>query len=263
MNDMMAATFALVFLDSGFRVTRWLRAQNIDWSRLMVIFSGRAGRPTAGLTWQSNSQCYVLHKASGEQAAARARLYRAARAGLVPATLDNAGRARSGRSRVPQDLVQHPRDGRDGPGDVRRLSGLPPDDRHRARRRRRHAPWASCRRVKSPEDRRAFITLLRFVMEDPRQQLANAPPRITSPISFDDPSHPRVLEAARHSVDMALRAGKVAAMNATTLQEAAKYAAWGVSCFVIGTDQSLLRSAAQEAADAGGERLRAALVVPA
>jgi hypothetical protein len=29
-------------------------------------------------------------------------------------------------------------------------------------------------RVKSPEDRRAFITLLRYVMEDPRQQLANA-----------------------------------------------------------------------------------------
>ena len=29
-------------------------------------------------------------------------------------------------------------------------------------------------RVKSPDDRRAFITLLRFVMEDPRQQLANA-----------------------------------------------------------------------------------------
>ena len=82
-------------------------------------------------------------------------------------------------------------------------------------------------------------------------------------MGLDDPSHPRVLEAARHSVDMALRAGKVAAMNASTLQEAARYAAWGVSCFIIGSDQSLLRSAAQEAADAGGERLRAALVVPA
>ena len=82
-------------------------------------------------------------------------------------------------------------------------------------------------------------------------------------MGLDDPLHPRVLEAARHSVDMALRAGKVAAMNATTLQEAAQYAAWGASCFVIGSDQSLLRAAAQEAADASGERLRAALVVPA
>jgi 2-keto-3-deoxy-L-rhamnonate aldolase RhmA len=82
-------------------------------------------------------------------------------------------------------------------------------------------------------------------------------------MGLDDPLHPRVLEAARHSVDMALRAGKVAAMNAATLQEAARYAAWGVSCFVIGSDQSLLRAAAQEAADGGGERLRAALVVPA
>ena len=82
-------------------------------------------------------------------------------------------------------------------------------------------------------------------------------------MGLDDPLHPRILEAARHGVDMALRAGKVAAMNATTMQEAARYAAWGVSCLVIGSDQSLLRAAAHEVADVAGERLRAALVVPA
>ena len=81
-------------------------------------------------------------------------------------------------------------------------------------------------------------------------------------MGLDDPQHPRILEAARHCVDMALRAGKVAAMNAATTQEAAKYAAWGVSCLVIGSDQSLLRAAAHEVGDAGGERLRTALVVP-
>ena len=53
-----------------------------------------------------------------------------------------------------------------------------------------------------------------------------------------------------------------AAMNAATTQEAARYAAWGVSCLVIGSDQSLLRAAAHEVADVGGERLRAALDVP-
>jgi hypothetical protein len=60
-------------------------------------------------------------------------------------------------------------------------------------------------KVKSPEDRRAFVTLLRFVMEDPRQQLANAsahyivdqlsendnrPERVRVP-GFDNVDYPR------------------------------------------------------------------------
>jgi len=33
----------------------------------MVMFSGRSGRPTAGLTWASNNMCHLLWKASGER----------------------------------------------------------------------------------------------------------------------------------------------------------------------------------------------------
>ena len=78
-------------------------------------------------------------------------------------------------------------------------------------------------------------------------------------MGLGDPRHEQVLQATRHTVDACLRAGKVAAMNAATLAEAADYAAWGVSVFIIGTDQSLLRGAAQAAADADGRLLRSAL----
>jgi hypothetical protein len=64
MNDMMAGTFGLVLLDRSHRIIGWLRDQEIHWERLMIIISGRAGRATAGLTWQTNSMCHLLWQAS-------------------------------------------------------------------------------------------------------------------------------------------------------------------------------------------------------
>ncbi|MDB5708146.1 MAG: hypothetical protein JWL96_216 [Sphingomonas bacterium] len=174
MNDMMAATFALVFLDSGFRVIRWLRALDIDWTRLMVIFSGRAGRPTAALTWQSNSQCHVLHKASGERLPPE-RVYIAPHApAFVPATLDTPEAAAaveaefrkiwfSIRTTVEMGRAMYA----DYPAYQPMIDAAPVVDPTTQ-------VLGELPRVKSPEDRRAFITLLRYVMEDPRQQLANA-----------------------------------------------------------------------------------------
>jgi 2-keto-3-deoxy-L-rhamnonate aldolase RhmA len=81
-------------------------------------------------------------------------------------------------------------------------------------------------------------------------------------MGIEDPRDARILEASRHIVAATLRAGKVASMNAASTAEAAGYAGWGVSCFVIGSDQSLMRSAAQAAADPEGKGLRAALVRP-
>ena len=174
MNDMMAATFALVFLDGGFRIMRWLHAQAIDWNRLMVIFSGRAGRPTAGLTWQSNSQCYVLHKASGGQLPPE-RVYIAPHApSFAPSDLGDPKSAAaveaefrkiwfSTRSTVEMGRAMYA----DYPAYRPMIDAAPvidPDTRI----------LEELPKVRSPEDRRAFITLLRFVMEDPRQQLANA-----------------------------------------------------------------------------------------
>lgn len=193
-NDMMAATFALVFLDSGFRITRWLRAQDIDWSRLMVILSGRAGRPTAGLSWQSNSACYVLHRASNAQLPPE-RVYIAPHApSLDPAALETpegAARAEAefrqiwfstratvemGRAMYADYPAYRPMVD-DAPvvhADTEVLGDLP--------------------KVQSPDDRRAFVTLLRFVMEDPRQQLANASAQyIVDQLSENDNRPERVL----------------------------------------------------------------------
>jgi hypothetical protein len=64
MNDVMFATFGLAFLDIVYRIGNWLRAQALDWERLMVLISGRSGRPTAGATWATNNMCYLVWCAS-------------------------------------------------------------------------------------------------------------------------------------------------------------------------------------------------------
>jgi hypothetical protein len=66
-DDVMAATFALTFLDISHRMLTWLYAEALDWERLMIIISGQSGRPTAGLTWASNNMCHLLWQASGRR----------------------------------------------------------------------------------------------------------------------------------------------------------------------------------------------------
>jgi Domain of unknown function (DUF5624) len=67
MNDVMFATFGLALLDIGFRMSTWLRALEIDWSRTMVLVSGQSGRATAGVTWSSNHICNMIWRASRER----------------------------------------------------------------------------------------------------------------------------------------------------------------------------------------------------
>jgi len=67
LNDVMVATFTLTFLDIAHRIIRWLRSQNFAWSKLMVLLSGQSGRPSAGLTWQTNNNCHLLWRASEER----------------------------------------------------------------------------------------------------------------------------------------------------------------------------------------------------
>lgn len=174
MNDMMAATFALVFLDSGYRIIRWLRENAFDWERMMVLLCGRAGRPTAALTWQSNSMCHMLWQGSGQKLVPE-RLYIAPHApGLVLADLEAPG----GAERVEAQFRQIWYSTR-ATVEMGRLmyEGYPAFQRNI-----NAAPVVSAGtqvlselpKVQSPDDRRGFVTLLRFVMEDPGQQLANA-----------------------------------------------------------------------------------------
>ena len=173
-NDMMAGTFGLVFLDIGHRIIGWLRNQEFDWQRLMVVVSGRAGRATAGLTWSTNSMCHLLWRASAGRLPPD-RLYIAPHApSLVLADLrDAAGRAAlEAQFRQiwfsTRATVEVGREMFAGyPAFEPAINSAPVID-------------ASTRSigempaVRSPDDRRAVMTRLRFVMEDPAQQLANS-----------------------------------------------------------------------------------------
>jgi hypothetical protein len=171
---MMAGTFGLVLLDSSHRIIGWLRDQDIQWERLMIIISGRAGRATAGLTWQTNSMCHLLWQAS-EHRLLPERLYIAPHApSLVLEDLGDAAnraeleaqfRAIWFSSRVTVELGRAMFDGY--PAFRQHISNAPVIDG-------KTETLGELPTVQSPEDRRAIMTRLRFVMEDPAQQLANA-----------------------------------------------------------------------------------------
>jgi hypothetical protein len=59
-NRVMIATFFLTGLDIARRLISWFDAQDLDWSRAMVVIAGRQGRPTAGVTWNTNSMAGVV-----------------------------------------------------------------------------------------------------------------------------------------------------------------------------------------------------------
>ncbi|MFD0663626.1 DUF5624 domain-containing protein [Thermocatellispora tengchongensis] len=65
LNHMMVATFFLVSMDIGFRLTRWFTERDIDWERAMVLIAGRQGRPTAGVTWDTSSVATMIMAISG------------------------------------------------------------------------------------------------------------------------------------------------------------------------------------------------------
>lgn len=67
MNAVMIATFFLVALDTAYRVMGWFKEQSIDWSRAMVLIAGQQGRPTAGVTWTTNSVCQMILGASNQK----------------------------------------------------------------------------------------------------------------------------------------------------------------------------------------------------
>lgn len=67
-------------------------------------------------------------------------------------------------------------------------------------------------------------------------------------MGFEDIRAPEVTAATTRIIKAATGAGKVAAMFVPNEKEREQFAAEGASCFVIGSDQSLLRSGAQAVA---------------
>jgi Domain of unknown function (DUF5624) len=174
-NDMMVATFALAFLDIGHRMIRWMREHVVDWDRLMVMLSGRSGRPTAGLTWASNSMCHLLWKASGERLSAE-RVYIAPHApSLVLADIENEEKLHKlsvefreiwNNTRASVEMARSMFDGFPA---FEMATHSPP-----AMHLTAESTISEMPPLRFPDDRFTAITRLRLVMEDPGQLLANS-----------------------------------------------------------------------------------------
>ncbi|GGP33972.1 DUF5624 domain-containing protein [Saccharothrix coeruleofusca] len=173
-NDMMAATFALSALDSVHRSLKWLHEQSIDWARLMVIVTGGAGRPSAGLTWQSNNLCPLLYEASGHQLDPARLIIAPTAPAIGPEQLaDREVCARAEAqyrtfwygclSSVEMSRLMWP----DYPAFQKRIDQAPVVDADTE-------VVEAMPRVRSVHDKRAIVTRLRYVMEDPGAQIATA-----------------------------------------------------------------------------------------
>ncbi|HEY4456927.1 MAG TPA: DUF5624 domain-containing protein [Pseudonocardiaceae bacterium] len=174
-NHMMVATFFLAGLDIGFRIGRWLRAQEIDWPRTMVIIAGRQGRATAGVTWTTSSVATMILGASGRQLplehlylAPHAPTFATPRDGDLSEViaLEHELRGIWCATRATVELGELMFTGypRYSPRDVEF-----PDVSDPAVTDVGEMPV-----VHSPDDMRALVTRLRVVLEDPRQLLSGA-----------------------------------------------------------------------------------------
>ena len=204
MNAVMIATFFLVGMDISHRVMAWLDRHAIDWSRAMALVVGRQGRPTAGVTWTTNSVCAMLLGAS-HHTLSLDRLFIAPHAGEFQSGAAADTAALRAFETPMRQLWAHTRA-------VSELGALMYDSypRYEPTSTVRPVLDANTRAVAEmpaiagPDDWRALNTRLRVVLEDPRQLLSgcvtdyaveqlqahgNDPARVTVP-GLDGVSYP-------------------------------------------------------------------------
>jgi hypothetical protein len=173
-NRVMIATFFLTGMDLAHRLIGWFDELDIAWERAMVIIAGRAGRPTAGVTEESNSVAGVVRAASRGRMA-RDRLFIAPHAPVFE-TFDGTNLAavaalEDGYRRLWASLRATSELG------AQMFEGYP---RFEARAEERAGVGAGSvsvhekPAVDGPDDWFALTTRLRVVMEDPRQLLSGA-----------------------------------------------------------------------------------------
>lgn len=171
-NAVMIASFFLVALDTSYRVMAWFKEQSVDWNRTMVLIAGQQGRPTAGVTWTTNSVCQMILGASNQKLSLE-RMYIAPHAqSFTVKDPDDVDAVRAFEeplrsiwfyTRAISNLAPTMFEGypRYAPGsyeppvigkDTRELSEMP--------------------RILGPDDMLTMTTRLRLVVEDPRQLLS-------------------------------------------------------------------------------------------
>ncbi|MFB9177816.1 DUF5624 domain-containing protein [Dactylosporangium sucinum] len=191
-NRVMVATFFLSGLDLAHRLIRWFDAQDLAWESAMVLVAGQQGRPTAGVTVESNSVAKVIRTVSRgrlprrnlliaphapvfplydgtdvKEAAALEPAYRRLWSAVM-ATADLGEDMFAGYPRFDPDQAAASRPA-DGPSSA--VAEMPP--------------------IGAPDDWLALTTRLRVVLEDPRQLLSGAVTDYASQQLVDNDNDPR------------------------------------------------------------------------
>jgi hypothetical protein len=173
-NRIMIATFFLTGLDVSHRFLTWFDRLDLGWERAMVIVAGQAGRPTAGVTEESNSVAGMI-RAAGRGRLPQDRLFIAPHAPVF--SMYDGSSTDVAASLEPQYrrlwAVLHATSQLGGQMFTDRPRFVPRTDE----RVRIDAGTQSVHEkpaIDSPDDWFALITRLRVVMEDPRQLLSGA-----------------------------------------------------------------------------------------
>jgi Domain of unknown function (DUF5624) len=173
-NRVMIATFFLTGMDIAHRLVAWFDDLDIAWEHAMVIIAGRAGRPTAGVTEESNSMAGIV-RAAARGRMAPGRLFIAPHAPVFPAfdgatasavgALEQEYRRLWASLHATSDLGARMFEG------YPRFEARPPEHvtvgAHSVSVHEKPA-------VDGPDDWFTLTTRLRVVMEDPRQLLSGA-----------------------------------------------------------------------------------------
>ncbi|MCW3064446.1 MAG: hypothetical protein JWN32_1618 [Solirubrobacterales bacterium] len=173
-NRVMVATFFLTGMDVGHRLITWFDGLDLPWEQAMVIIAGRQGRPTAGVSQESNSVAGVVHAASRDRLPLE-RLLIAPHAPVFPmfdgTNMDGVAALEDPYRRLWSSLRAMSELGA-------RMFDAYPRFRPRTRVNGSIEPgtaWVHEKpAVRGPDDWFALTTRLRVVMEDPRQLLSGA-----------------------------------------------------------------------------------------
>jgi hypothetical protein len=173
-NRVMIATFFLTGMDIAHRLIAWFDELDIAWEQAMVIIAGQAGRPTAGVTEESNSIVGIV-RAAARGRMAPGRLFIAPHAPVFP-SFDGANLPAIGaQENQYRRLWAALRATSDLGGQM--FHGYPRFQERPADRPTVAAGSVSVHEkpaVAGPDDWFALSTRLRVVMEDPRQLLSSA-----------------------------------------------------------------------------------------
>jgi hypothetical protein len=173
-NRVMIATFFLSGMDIAHRLIAWFDELDMAWERAMVIIAGRVGRPTAGVTEESNSIAGIVRAAARGRLAA-GRLFIAPHAPVFPAFDGTNLAAVASLEAGYRQLWATLRATSDLGGQM--FAGYPRFEARPAGDARVDADSFSVPEkpaLAGPDDWFGLTTRLRVVMEDPRQLLSGA-----------------------------------------------------------------------------------------